>query len=91
MEQEQILDVSELAPPEPMERILEAIETVSAGQYLRVLHSREPFPLYAILEESGFRHRIRDGQATLYEIFIWRREDSVAEKAVGAAMGLQGD
>ena len=87
MEQECVLNVSELEPPEPMERGLEATEILAPGQYLRILHNREPFPLYTILEESGYRHRIHEGQETVFEIFVWRRDDSIAEKAVGAAMG----
>ena len=90
MEQERVLNVSELEPPEPMERALEATEILAPGQYLRILHNREPFPLYTILEENGYKHRIREGQETLFEIFIWRKDDRIAEKAVSAAMGSHG-
>ena len=91
MEQERVLNVSKLEPPEPMEKILDATEILAPGQYLRVLHNREPFPLYSILEESGFKHRIQEGQETLFEIFIWRRGDSNAEEVVCAAMGSHGN
>lgn len=87
MEQERVLNVSELEPPEPMEKILDATEILTPGQYLRVLHNREPFPLYSILEENGFKHRIQEGRETLFEIFIWRRGDSGAEEVACAAMG----
>ncbi|HHJ13482.1 MAG TPA: DUF2249 domain-containing protein [Gammaproteobacteria bacterium] len=86
MKQERVLNVSELAPPGPMEAILEAIETLTPGHYLRVLHNREPFPLYTILDEYGYRHCIRDGTDTLFEIFIWRKDDATAKEAIDTAM-----
>lgn len=87
MEHELILNVSDLEPPEPLERALDAIETLTAGQYLRMLHNREPFPLYTILEDTGFRYRVREGQETIFEIFIWRRDDDVAAEAVHSVTG----
>ncbi len=88
MEQERVLNVSELEPPGPMEKILEAIETLTPGHYLRILHSREPFPLYTLLDEYGYRHCIREGKQTLFEIFVWRKNDDIAKKAVGIAMEI---
>ena len=88
VEQERILNVSGLEPPEPMVIVLEATEELMPGQYLRVLNNREPYPLYPILEEDGFKHRIQEGRETSFEIFIWGEKDSDAEAAVCAAMGL---
>ncbi|WDE13800.1 DUF2249 domain-containing protein [Thalassomonas haliotis] len=48
------LDVSELAPPDPMTKILMALAELQAGQYLRVAHSREPVPLYEKLQVAGW-------------------------------------
>ncbi|WDE01105.1 DUF2249 domain-containing protein [Thalassomonas actiniarum] len=48
------LDVSELAPPDPMSKILMALAELQAGQYLRVAHSREPVPLYEKLQPAGW-------------------------------------
>jgi len=91
MDHEIVLDVSDLEPPEPLERVLAAIETLAPGQYLRMLHHREPFPLYTILEDSGFRYSVREGQETLFEIFIWRRSDVEATAAVRSVTGPQGN
>jgi uncharacterized protein (DUF2249 family) len=52
------LDVSGLLPPEPMERILDALAELPHGAALQVLIDREPFPLYRILERDGCSHRI---------------------------------
>lgn len=77
-----VLDVSRLDPPEPLVRILEAIEHLPPGEYLHIRHRREPYPLYAILEESGFAHLTRLGRDCPYEIFIWRRGDERARASV---------
>ncbi|MEW8070172.1 MAG: DUF2249 domain-containing protein [Candidatus Thiodiazotropha endolucinida] len=48
------LDVRELEPPVPLERILEALEELSSDDWLRVRHSREPYPLYSLLRDMDF-------------------------------------
>ena len=88
MELELILNVSELEPPEPLERVLDAIETLQSGQYVRMLHNREPYPLYAILEDTGFKYRVCEGQETIFEIFIWRRNDAAAAAAANSGMEM---
>lgn len=82
MTRERLLDVGALPPPEPLERILAALATLAAGQYLRVRHSREPYPLYAILDEHGFDHLTRRGRDTPFEILIWRRGDDAAHAEI---------
>ena len=42
---ERVLDVSDLEPPEPLERILDALDQLGTGDWLHVRHRREPFPL----------------------------------------------
>ena len=72
---ERDLDVRGLPAPEPMERILEALEGLPPGDRLRVLHWREPFPLYELLEAAGYRWETRAGREAPYEIHIWRATD----------------
>lgn len=79
---ERLLDVSELEPCEPLERSLDAVDELGPGDHLRVLHRREPFPLYRILTERGFAHRTVPGERTAFEIFIWRAGDDEAQRAV---------
>jgi uncharacterized protein (DUF2249 family) len=69
---EHCLDVSELEPPEPLWRVLAALEELAPGERLRVLHRREPFLLYPQLEELGFAYRTGPGRGTPIEILIWR-------------------
>jgi uncharacterized protein (DUF2249 family) len=63
------IDVSDLAPPEPMIRILEAASTLRPGQTLQVEHHRRPVYLYPQLEARGFVHEtdeIGPGQVRIY-------------------------
>lgn len=79
---EHSLDVSGLEPPEPMERILEKLDELSEGDWLAVLHRREPFPLYGIIQQDGFCWRcIQDGAAR-FRIYIWRANDRGAERSI---------
>ena len=66
------LDVRGLDPPEPLQRALEAIAALQTGEQLRMLHHREPFPLYAMLRERGFTHRTTQLSDDCYEILIWQ-------------------
>ncbi len=80
--EEQVLDVNFLEPPEPMERILSAIDSLAQGRYLRIWIHREPFPLYDILERENFSHTIRPGKNSAFELFIWHGRDETARNLV---------
>jgi len=76
------VDVSELEPPEPLYRVLGALEELKPGQFVRMLHRMEPVPLYRILDDDGFDHLTQLGDDVAFEILIWRRGDAVAERGV---------
>jgi len=82
MQTAHLIDVTGLEPPQPLERVLAAIEALSEGDYLHVRHHREPFLLYPILENRGFAFLTRLGRDAPFEIFIWRRGDEPARIAV---------
>jgi len=65
-----IVDGRWLEPPEPMERVLPALDLLQPGQQLRFMIHREPFPLYAILAERGMRYESRRLPDGSYEILI---------------------
>lgn len=50
------VDARGLEPPEPLMRILNVLETLSAGQRLRAITDREPCHLFGEAEARGFRH-----------------------------------
>ena len=77
---EQLLDVSDLEPCEPLQQSLEAVRGLDAGDYLLLIHRREPHPLFEMLEQMGFRWHSRANGDSRYEIFIWRADDPVAEQ-----------
>jgi len=83
---ERLLDVDGLEPPQPMERALDALAQLPPGHYLRMLLHREPYLLYPLLEEDGFRFETRPGRRALFEILIWRSGDEAAERAALAAL-----
>lgn len=78
---EHSLNVSDLEPCEPLERTLEAITLLETGDYLRVLHRREPHLLYPMLEQGGFAWYTKPGRTTRFEILIWHQGDHSAETA----------
>ncbi len=80
--QEVLLDVSDLEPPEPLEKTLDTAETLKPGQYLRMLHRRDPCMLYGNLDNNGFKYLQREGSTTAVELFIWREGDTEAASAV---------
>ena len=54
-----LVDARGLEPPEPMERVMQALALMRPGQSIRLLLHREPFPLYPLLAERGYRHATR--------------------------------
>ncbi len=80
-----LLDVSDLEPPEPLTQTLDAAEDLAPGQYLRMLHRRDPCMLYGNLDDNGFKYIQRQGTTTAVELFIWRENDAEAEAAAKLA------
>jgi len=78
-----ILDVSQLEPCEPLQQILQALP--KPGEYLRVWHRMEPYPLYTILSQRGYAWLTRPGPHTPLEIFIWHSQDQAVAERVRAA------
>jgi len=84
---EKTLDVRDLAPPEPLERILDALADLPPGHWLKVQHSREPFPLYDLLKGMGYLWNTQHQGRNRYEIYIWPEVQSpppaVSDPAAG--------
>ena len=74
MEPDFNLDLRGLEPPEPMERVLDALAALPPGQCLRMLIDREPRPLYRILDNNGFACSTYSRPDFLYDIQIWHKE-----------------
>ncbi len=76
---EHLLDVSMLEPPQPMERVLEAIAQLGEGDILKVQHRREPRLLYPLLEKLGYTWHCEQQAEAQYLILIWLQHDVRAE------------
>jgi TusA-related sulfurtransferase len=70
-----LVDARGLEPPEPMEKVMQVLALLRPGQTIRMLLHREPFPLYAILAERGYRHETRMEADGSYVILI-RQSDA---------------
>lgn len=70
------IDVSDLVPPEPMIRILEALETLPDEGRLLVHHVRRPIHLYDRLDELGYPHDTRELKPGHVELLIRKRMTS---------------
>ena len=76
MQQEVLVDARWLPPPEPMEKLLLALDRLRPGQHIRFLLHREPYPLYGILETRGYSHRTHLFADGCCEILIAARRGS---------------
>ena len=84
---EVLLDVSDLEPPEPLVQTLQAAKQLKPGQYLRMLHRRDPCMLYGNLDDNHFKYFQRKGSTTAVEVFIWYENDAEAAAAVETIIG----
>ena len=75
-----VLDIRDLEPPEPLDRVLTAIADFGHGDTLKILSNFEPTPLYRILERDGFRHHVEAGaDATLRDHDLGGRVSALPE------------
>ena len=57
MPETRVIDGRGMEPPEPLELAVAELATLPADGELVMLLNCEPYPLYAILESRGYRHR----------------------------------
>jgi TusA-related sulfurtransferase len=65
-----LVDARGLEPPEPMEKVMQTLALLRPAQTIRLLLHREPFPLYPILAERGYRHTTTPQDDGSYVILI---------------------
>lgn len=66
------LDARGWEPPEPLVRVLEALDALPPGRRILVLLDREPRPLFRILKFQGYAWRSDAVPAGHFEVSIWR-------------------
>ena len=69
-----VLDVRGMQPPEPLERVIEAIGDFVPGDTLKLVIDCEPKPLFRVLQANNYLWRVEPGDESNYEITIWARE-----------------
>ncbi len=65
-----LIDGRQMVPPEPMEKVLLALELRRPGQRVRLLIHRRPYPLYELLDQQHVRHSTRELGDGNFEILI---------------------
>lgn len=65
-----VVDGRGLEHPEPLERILAALEQLQSGQRLRFLIHRQPYPLYDILQRYHYLYSTEANADGHFEILI---------------------
>ncbi len=56
MPEPRLIDGRGMEPPQPLELAVAELATLAPGEELVMLLNCEPLPLYAILDQNGFRH-----------------------------------
>jgi uncharacterized protein (DUF2249 family) len=74
------VDGRNLPAPEPMERVLEALDTLGADERLRFLIHREPYPLYDILRRHGYAYESAMQDDGSFVVLIWRAGKATARR-----------
>ncbi len=64
-----LLDAADLAPPEPLERALDALSGLPPGDRLLLRLRRQPYPLYDLLRRMGYRWEV-SGQEGAWQVCI---------------------
>jgi uncharacterized protein (DUF2249 family) len=78
METVHVVDARSLEPPEPMERVMEALSSMKPGEKVQLLLYREPFPLYGILQRNHYAHRAELRDDGTFEILIWEETGGIS-------------
>lgn len=65
-----LVDARGLEPPEPFERVMEAICEMQPGDTVLMLLEREPVPLYRVLDRNGYAHQTLCRDDGVFEIRI---------------------
>jgi hypothetical protein len=83
MLQEITLDATELEPPEPFDRARGILHDMLAGEFLRMLHRRVPYPLFDFCAGLSLKHHVIQRSATSYEILVYFPDDEQALREDG--------
>lgn len=72
---ERLVDARYLEPPEPFVMTMEALAELDTDvgiECIRLLLFREPFPLYKVLDQNGYRRETTQADDGTYTVVIRR-------------------
>ena len=68
-----VIDARGLEPPEPMVRVLTALDELPRSERLLMLIHIEPRPLFRVLERNRFGYRCELKPEGYFEVTIWHQ------------------
>lgn len=68
-----VVDGRGLEPPEPLVRVMEALDQIGPGEHLLFVIQRDPKPLFRILERNGYGYRVEHDPDGCFQIRIWQK------------------
>lgn len=71
----EVIDGRDMEPPEPFERVMEAISVMPPGGKVMLILNREPLPLYRALQLNGFFYHTTAFPDGRFEIVIAQEPD----------------
>ncbi|WP_454830970.1 DUF2249 domain-containing protein [Pseudoxanthomonas wuyuanensis] len=75
------LDLRHLPPPEPMQRVLDALPDLRPGQWLVAMTPQRPGPLLEILDAWGYAYRVQELTSGHACVSVGRSQDTAAAPA----------
>lgn len=66
----EVIDGREMVPPEPFERVMEAISVMPSGGRIMLILNREPLPLYRVLKLNGLTYHTTSFPDGRFEVII---------------------
>ncbi|MEZ5738586.1 MAG: DUF2249 domain-containing protein [Burkholderiaceae bacterium] len=72
------IDARNLLPPEPFEKVVEALRTLTAGEMITVIMEREPVPLFRFLNRNDYQYESSWPEPGRCEIRIWEKTEGDA-------------
>jgi uncharacterized protein (DUF2249 family) len=65
------IDARGMEPPEPFERVIDALAMLQSGEEVLLILDREPAPLYRFLAKNRYRYETKRFDDRRFEIRIW--------------------
>jgi len=75
------IDARESAHADPVERMLEVLESLPHGRKMVMLASVEPRALFRVFGANGFDYRSRYLPAGYFEVTVWHAADTASASA----------